>query len=163
MVVYYYVHIDRPVEAVVRELTDTPGQLTAWGRVAYEGWDELRTRIHPRFPALTKEVEVVVGQLWQRGEAATIPITWKATGIGVLFPILEADLVIEPIGEDLTQITLQGTYRPPFGPVGRLLDAALFHRLAEACVRDFLNRLAEAVAAPRGDDSGEALAVSSTG
>ncbi|HJU81022.1 MAG TPA: hypothetical protein VJ796_04650 [Acidimicrobiia bacterium] len=161
MFVYYFVHVEKPFEAVVRDLTDAPGRLTAWGRVAYEGWDELRTRIHPSFPALTKEVEVTVGKLRQRGGATTVPISWKATGIGALFPVLEADLVVERIGADLTQITLQGRYRPPFGAVGRLLDAALFHRLAEACVKDFLNRLAEAVGAPGDDDSGEALSMSS--
>jgi hypothetical protein len=160
--VYYFVHVERPVEAIVHELTDRPGQLTAWGRVAYEDWDELRARIHPSFPALTKEVEVVVGQIWHRGEAATIPIIWKATGVGALFPVLEADLVIEPIGENLTQITLRGSYRPPLGAIGRLLDAALLHRLAEACVKDFLNRLAGAVSAPTGDDSSEAISVSSS-
>lgn len=145
MLVYYFVHVEQPVEAVVRELTDAPGRLTAWGRVAYEGWDELRTRIHPSFPALTKEVEVVVEQARRRGGATIIPITWKATGIGSLFPVLEADLVVEAIGADLSQITLQGSYRPPLGALGRLLDSALLHRFAEACVKDFLNRLAEAV------------------
>ena len=162
MFVYYFVHVDQPVEVVVGQLTDTPGRLTAWGRVAYEGWDDLRTRIHPTFPALAKEVEVVVGQVWHRRRAATIPIRWKATGIDALFPILDADLVVEPIGENLTQITLRGSYRPPLGAIGRLLDAALLHRLAEACVKDFLNRLAGAVSAPSGDDSDDALSASSS-
>jgi hypothetical protein len=63
----------------------------------------------------------------------------------VLFPRLETDLEIAPLGAAITQITLRGRYEPPLGRPGRLLDEALLHRVAEATARSFLKRLAQAI------------------
>jgi hypothetical protein len=148
MFVHYFVHVPQPAAEVVRKLTDAPGQFNVWGQLAYEGWDELRTRLQAGTPALAKEVAVVVGTP-RRGSVATmIPITWRATSVETLFPVLHGDLVIEEIADDLTQITLQGSYRPPLGHLGKMIDAVVLHRLAEACVKDFMNRMASAVAIP---------------
>jgi hypothetical protein len=148
--IYYYVHVSRSVEDVVRALTDRPGEMTAWATLAYEGSDELRARVYPGLGMPTREVEVVVGRVTRRQSAVHIPISWKASGSAFLFPTLEADLIVEPVGEGLTQVTIRGSYEPPLGPVGRFLDRALLHRLAEACVKNFMDRLGEAitVAAP---------------
>ena len=70
-----------------------------------------------------------------------MPISWKATGTDVLFPVLEADLIVEAVGDHMTQVTLRGSYKPPLGPVGRLLDRTLLHHLAEACVKNFMDRI----------------------
>jgi|GraSoiStandDraft_16_1057320.scaffolds.fasta_scaffold2290679_2 hypothetical protein len=37
---------------------------------------------------------------------------------------------------------MAGTYRPPFGPVGRALDRALLHRVASATIREFTAQVA---------------------
>ncbi len=41
----------------------------------------------------------------------------------------------------MTQLTLSGTYRPPLGSVGGLVDKALLHRLAEAAVKDLIDQI----------------------
>ena len=66
-----------------------------------------------------KEVEIVVGQPASWSGGVHVPISWKATGIDVLFPVLEADLIVEAVGDDMTQITLRGSYKPPLDPVGQ--------------------------------------------
>src|SRR6266480_4923771 len=40
------------------------------------------------------------------------------------------------------EIELSARYKPPFGLVGESLDRALLHRVAEATVRDFVERVA---------------------
>jgi hypothetical protein len=49
------------------------------------------------------------------------------------------------MGHDRTTLTLDGTYDPPLGSVGRILDRAILSRVAEATVRNWVDRLAEAV------------------
>lgn len=145
MLVYYFVYVTGTLEKVVQSLTDSPGNLTVWARLAYEGGEELRTRIKPGAWMPAKEVELVVGKPRLRPGAVHVPISWKATGTEVLFPVLEADLIIEAVGDDMTQITLRGSYKPPLGPLGRILDRALLHRLAEACVKNFMDRIQNAL------------------
>ena len=53
--------------------------------------------------------------------------------------------MIEPLGPDLTQLTFQGSYTPPLGLPGRLLDRWVLHRVAEANVKNLVDRIAKAL------------------
>jgi hypothetical protein len=57
-------------------------------------------------------------------------------------PVLDADLRLAPAGEQLTILTLTGSYRPPFGRAGEALDRVVMHRVASATVRNFLASMA---------------------
>jgi hypothetical protein len=70
-------------------------------------------------------------------------MTWEATGSGRLFPKLEADLELAPLGPSRTQLAISARYRPPLGAVGRVVDRAALHVVAEATIKDFLDRVAE--------------------
>jgi hypothetical protein len=70
-------------------------------------------------------------------------MTWKASGSGRLFPKLEADLELAPLGPSRTQLAISARYRPPLGTVGRAIDRAALHLVAEATIKDFLDRVAE--------------------
>ncbi|HEU4355584.1 MAG TPA: hypothetical protein VFT27_08350, partial [Actinomycetota bacterium] len=74
-----------------------------------------------------------------------LPMTWRATGVDGLFPSLEADVEVASLGPSRTQLSISARYRPPMGALGRALDRALLHRVAEATAKDFLDRVAEAV------------------
>ena len=41
------------------------------------------------------------------------------------------------------KLSVSARYRTPMGAVGRMLDRALLHRVAEATVKDFLDRVGE--------------------
>lgn len=157
MFVYYYVHVFGSFEEVVQALNDRPNEMTAWATLAYEGGEELRARIHPGPGVPTREVEVIVGRVARRRGAVHIPISWKASGSSFLFPTLDADLLVEAVGAGLTQVTIRGSYQTPLGPLGRLLDRALLHRVAEACVKNFMDRLGIAVSATVARDTGNEL------
>ena len=46
-----------------------------------------------------------------------------------------------------TRVVLAGTYEPPLGPLGWILDTVVGHRLAEATANDFVARVAAALEA----------------
>ena len=74
-------------------------------------------------------------------------MTWRATGPERLFPQLDADLEVAALGPQRTQLSISARYRPPLGAFGRALDRALLHRVAEATIKDFLDRVGERVRA----------------
>ncbi len=89
-----------------------------------------------------KQVEIKLGQPVQTAGRTRLPITWRATGPHRLFPVLDGELEVAPLGPNLTQLGLSASYKPPLGSLGASLDRALLHRVAEATVRDFVNRVA---------------------
>jgi hypothetical protein len=50
-------------------------------------------------------------------------------------------------GGGRTQLAISARYRPPLGAVGRAVDRVLLHRVAEATVKDFLDRVGAAIMA----------------
>lgn len=71
-----------------------------------------------------------------------LPVSWEAVGGPPLFPAMEGILHVNPAGEGETKITLNVRYDPPLGQLGEVLDRTLLHRLGQATIEDFVNRLA---------------------
>ena len=100
-----------------RILADHGEWLAPLATAAADDGEALRLRIGPLavLPMLGKTVSVHVGQPIDRGEITVVPLTWQATSAPGLFPVLSADLEVAGLGDDLTQLTLQGRYDPPLG------------------------------------------------
>jgi hypothetical protein len=96
---------------------------------------------------VSKNVEIDVGTPVANAGKTWIPIAWRATGPTGLFPVLDADLEFASLGPELTQLALSGRYQPPLGLLGRTIDKALLSRVAEATIKDFVDRLARAIEA----------------
>jgi hypothetical protein len=77
----------------------------------------------------------------------SLPLTWEPIGMEGLLPRLEADLEVGSLGGGRTQLAISARYRPPLGAVGRAVDRVLLHRVAEATVKDFLDRVGAAIMA----------------
>jgi hypothetical protein len=60
---------------------------------------------------------------------------------------MDADLEVAPLGDGLTQLAISARYEPPLGALGRAIDRAVLHRVAEATIKDFLDRVAERIRA----------------
>jgi hypothetical protein len=86
-------------------------------------------------------VEVFVGAPARVESTTILPIAWRPAGGQALFPAMSAEIELAPVGEDRTQLAIGATYTPPFGLVGRVADRALLHRVAEATIKDFLDRV----------------------
>jgi hypothetical protein len=92
-----------------------------------------------------KLVEVDVGEAVHLGTKVALPMSWRATGPQGLFPVLDGDLELAPLGQDRTQVAVSAQYRPPLGAIGRIMDRAMLHRVAEATVKDFVDRVARVI------------------
>jgi hypothetical protein len=96
----------------------------------------------------SKLVRVLLLEPVERAGSLTLSLRWEATGVmGRLFPVLDANIILIPAGENASQLALAGAYRPPFAAVGRTLDRVLLHRAASATVRSLLRRMAETITA----------------
>lgn len=145
MLVYYYGIVEGSLDAVTRAVVAAQPEMTVWGRMAYLKGDELRARIDPGPFLPTKEVEVVIGEAEARAGAVYVPISWRATGAEALFPVMNADLVLQPLGEGTVEVVFRGTYKPPLRGVGAFLDRTLLHRVAEASAKTFVDELCRAI------------------
>lgn len=72
--------------------------------------------------------------------------------------MLDAVLILVPDGGNRTRLALAGSYRPPSGKAGALLDRAIMHRIATATIRSLAQRLAQALD-PAGNPTRQALRV----
>lgn len=135
-----------------RLLADEGEWLAPLAAAAAGEGEALRLRVGPlaALPMLGKTVSVHIGPPIDRGEVTVVPLTWQATNAPGLFPVLSADLEVAALGDDLTQLTLQGRYDPPLGSIGQRFDRLLMHRVAEASVRSFLSHVAARLAAFEG-------------
>jgi len=143
MFVYYFVHVEAPFRTVEPSTLAMVGGLDDFAQQAYRDGEEIRARmgIGGEPPLLAKVVRIIAGRPLRGDHETALPLTWEATGTPELFPKMEADLVIAALGPQLTQLSLRGNYRPPLGQIGRVLDRALLHRLAEASVKRFVDRI----------------------
>ena len=104
----------------------------------------------------SKLVRVLLLEPVERVGSLTLSLRWEATGVmGRLFPVLDANIILIPAGENASQLALAGAYRPPFAAVGEKLDRVLLHRAASATVRSLLKRIAETIAPARPDVGSE--------
>lgn len=156
MFVRYYTHIERPFSdlAPVFSAQDLP--LTERASDAYRDAERLTARISVGGGgALAKRVELEIKDRYAGPDQVVLAMSWTATGATALFPRMEADLKIEPLGQDLTQLGFEGSYEPPLGVPGAALDRWALHRVAEAGVKNLVDRVAQdldAYAAADADD-----------
>lgn len=148
MFVHYSTHVPLSLPEVEKRLDQVKAHLQEWADLAYREGEELRSRVGPT-PALAKSVSLEIGLAEIHRTGLVYPIKWTAHGAGALFPELNADLALSQMGPEMTSISLDGTYEPPLGVVGRVADRMILGRLADATVRNWMDRLAEAVSTRR--------------
>lgn len=133
--------IELPVHLVERAIIEKLNVLESLGEVVYRKGEHLRTRVGPE-TALAKEVDLRFGRPRIAATGLAIPFTWEATGARTLFPRLEGDLEAIRVSAKKTVLRLRGSYDPPFGWVGDVLDRLLMARIARMTVDDWLQRVA---------------------
>lgn len=143
MFVHYFTHVPLSVSEVEKRLDSLRNNLTQLADVAYREGEELRAKVGPWEEGFAKEVEIEIGTAEIHRTGIAYPITWTATGAEILFPKLNAELLLAHVGKNLTRLAIEGTYEPPLGFVGKVADRAVLGRYADAAVRNWLDRLAE--------------------
>ena len=149
MFIRYFLGVEDPYDRVEAALLSDPGTwILGEARAADDAGEKLLSDVGfavTNGHRVDKLVEISFGQPVRAFGQARLPMSWSATGPARLFPSFEADLEIAALGPARTQISISGRYRPPMGAVGRVFDRALLHRVAEATVKDFLDRVGEKV------------------
>lgn len=118
---------------------------------AYGDLETGRARVGPlgATPGISRLVTVRFGDLAIHADHAVAAMRWEAAGPGgALFPALDADIKLTPAGPDATVLAVSGTYRPPLGTLGAGADRVLMHRIAQATIRSFTQRVGTAIASP---------------
>jgi hypothetical protein len=92
---------------------------------------------------LAKRVEIEFGEPIRLPSKTVLPMSWTPDGLESLLPRLDADIELGELGPERTQLSISARYTPPLGPLGRVLDRGILHRVAEATVKDFLDRAAQ--------------------
>jgi len=100
---------------------------------------------------IARTVAVELGEPMRAGSKAIFPLRWSASGSVGLFPSLDADLEVAPLGSDRTQLAISARYIPPLGKLGRAMDRAVLSRVAEATVKDFLDRVGDTLSTSLGE------------
>ncbi len=127
------------------------GVLHSAATAAYEEGLTAVLRVGPfgEMRAASKLIQVQFLDPVRRGDTITVPLRWEAVGaVGDLFPVLDADLILARDGDDRVRLGLSGSYRPPFGRAGAVLDRALMKRVAAATIRSLLESVADSIADP---------------
>lgn len=153
---YAYDYADVLYDDAVALLADDPeGLLQSATDTSMAHAGEVVSNLHLQLGGfeLGRDVVVHLGELDATSEEArsVMPIHWEAATGHLLFPTVDATLEVAAmsIHPPMVQVTLAGSYDPPFGPLGRAIDRSLTHRVAEAVilrfVRDVATRLEERV------------------
>jgi hypothetical protein len=119
--------------------------LQDWADVVYREGEHLHARVGPNALRIAKEVVLEIGPPEVRKAGVVYPVRWSAVGAETLFPKLVANLILTHLGPELTTLSFEGTYEPPLGALGRAIDRVLLRNLAEATVKNWVDRVAGAV------------------
>jgi hypothetical protein len=143
----YFVELPIAPERVERALLQDPSTwMTHLAEHANRRGDALLAEVgFGEDVRIARTVEIEFSPPVRAGTKLILPFRWSASGPAGMFPALDADLEIAPLGAESTQLAISARYVPPLGTLGRLIDRAVLSRVAEATVKDFLDRVASAV------------------
>ncbi|HTW63103.1 MAG TPA: hypothetical protein VME17_00745 [Bryobacteraceae bacterium] len=93
--------------------------------------------------AVEADIVISVKNIEEQTSELAAPITrleleWQAAKMPSLFPLMKAELSIYPLTASETQLDFSGLYEPPFGAVGKAMNAIVGHRIAEVSVHRFV-------------------------
>lgn len=90
---------------------------------------------------IERRVRIELGGPARMPDAVILPLRWEPVDGRAILPVLEADLELARLGPSRSQLALNGRYTPPLGKVGAALDRTVLHRVAEATIWDFVDRV----------------------
>jgi len=143
----YFVELPIEPERVERALTDAPAHwLRGLASEANHRGDTLLADVgFGERVRVARQVAIELGAPVHAGGKTVVPLRWLPTEAPGLFPALEADLEVASLSPSRTQLAMSARYMPPLGSVGKVVDRAFLYRVAEATLKDFLDRVADAL------------------
>lgn len=84
----------------------------------------------------------MVVEIGERPERWECELHLRAARAQRFFPTFDGTLSVTPLGENACELWLQGSYTPPGGRAGKLLDDIALHGIAERSLRRFVEEIA---------------------
>jgi hypothetical protein len=91
--------------------------------------------------AIHKSAYVDLGSVERLEQALRVEISWRSASLAPLFPVFSGWLTVRP-----DEISIDGRYVPPGGPLGFVADRALLHRAARYTAEWLIGQLEQAAA-----------------
>jgi hypothetical protein len=133
--------------AMAAMTTDPLGCITGSRGPDASGRHLSRIAVNRGSTRLEQDIAVSVGYGTHEAGAVRWPVHWRPIGHTKVLPAFAGELVLRFVEEGGAVLRLSGTYRPPLGVVGVIVDATIGHRIAEASVEDFLRVVARRIEA----------------
>ena len=145
--------LDRPFDELARRLLDDPGSAfadTLWPsqRVAMAELDATVAGVH-----VDRHVVLEMGEPYPRGtRELVVPIRWRAADHPRAYPTADAvlELVALSTHPPRTQVSIVGTYQPPFGWLGDALDRLGGEHIASSSLEHLLEHVTARLTASAG-------------
>jgi hypothetical protein len=139
MYIQHSVHIDQPVQACTDALLAGPSK---WFP-RLEGKNVGAVSAHIAGVPVRKRVVVELGEPVKTSTWTVIPLSWKATFPQKLFPVMTGRVELAPVDKGVTRLTVSGMYEPPLGGLGKRIDEAMMHNVAQATVKELAESIAK--------------------
>lgn len=94
-----------------------------------------------RLTLLGKDVAVDLDEPFDGHDVVSVPVRWKATWPSAIYPSFEGELELTRLSDGSAALWLLGRYRTPLGAIGRVLDRAVLHAMANDGVRHMLDQM----------------------
>lgn len=142
-------YVNWPYERVREALQDAPGVFQSATKSAVSRAESVATELRVDFGGVgvRADVKISVKSVEEEAGATSSPATrlqieWEAASMPGLFPVMNAELSIYPLTATETQLDFLGHYEPPFGAVGKAMNAVVGYRIAEVSVHRFVSEVA---------------------
>ena len=146
-----YDYVNRPYERVRDELRQNA--LTIFQsatKAAASPAQSIAAELHVDFGGIgvKTDINISVRNIEEKIVDATstpsmcLLLEWEAATMPGLFPLMKGELSVYPLTSTETQLDFSGIYEPPFGAVGKTMNAIVGHRIAEVSVHRFVSDVA---------------------
>lgn len=95
-----------------------------------------------------KEVEVDLDRPVEGDGVVCLSLRWRPTWPAGAFPSFDGELELARLADGSAELWLLGRYEPPLGAVGRVLDRAVLHVVANDAMRQVLESMASRLEHP---------------
>ncbi len=146
---YAYRELDVPWQQAVDALTEHRAAL--FGDATDATVHGAVTRLHTTVAGLDvgRDVTVRLGPIRDLGmHTVSMALTWDAVDGHGIFPRMLGSIELTAMSDHpaRTQLTFLGTYTPPLGVVGTIVDAAAGHKVADDTIDHFIDEVATRLA-----------------
>lgn len=146
----YYDYVNHPYERVRDSLKQNALAIfQSATKTATSRAESVAAELHVEFAGVgvKTDIKIDIKKIEEKSDASSSPTTrlqveWEAAKMPRLFPLMKGELAIYPLTSTETQLDFLGIYEPPFGALGKTVDAIAGHRIAEASVHRFVDDIA---------------------